>query len=55
MRHEVITLFAQYGLLPVFISVFVDQASVSVPSLVVARTSAASIVRSTTYGSTTSG
>jgi membrane protein DedA with SNARE-associated domain/rhodanese-related sulfurtransferase len=33
MAHEVFTLFAQYGLLLVFVSVFVDQVGAPVPSL----------------------
>jgi membrane protein DedA with SNARE-associated domain len=33
MAHEVITLFAQYGLLLVFVSVLVDQAGAPIPSL----------------------
>jgi membrane protein DedA with SNARE-associated domain/rhodanese-related sulfurtransferase len=45
MAHELITLFAQYGLLLVFVSVFVDQAGApvpSVPTLVVAGALSAS-------------
>jgi membrane protein DedA with SNARE-associated domain len=33
MAHEVSMLFAQYGLLLVFVSVFVDQVGAPVPSL----------------------